>query len=131
MADRPRPGPTLAEVRQDLELIDRAIVLLLAERIRTAGIAIHCRSQFDGRVAHPVQEARVLARAREWGVSLRLSEELTDTIFRALIEEGKEQYLASLRLTVRSSSSPFEAKVPTPGLTPPVPVPRARATPPA
>jgi len=110
MVDRPGAGSSLAAIRQDLELIDRAIVLLLAERISTAGMAIRCRSQFDGRVTNPAQEARVLTRAREWGASLGISADLTDTVFRALVEEGKERYLAALGPSVRPSSSHFEGR---------------------
>jgi len=125
MADRPRTGPSLVALRRDLELIDRTIVLLLAERISTAGRAIRCRAQLDGQVANPAQEARVLARAREWGASLGLSDELTDTVFRALLEEGKEQYVASVAPRLHLSSPPAGTK--SRGLVPASALPVARA----
>lgn len=125
MADRLRTGPSLVALREDLELIDRAIVLLLAERIHTAGMAIRCRSQVDGQVASPAQEARVLARAREWGATLGLSDDLTDTVFRALLEEGKVRFLESVAPHLRPSSSQLGAR--TRVSVPPSAIPLARA----
>ena len=131
MADRPRTGPSLVALRRDLELIDRTIVLLLAERIGTAGMAIRCRSQVDGQVANPAQEARVLARAREWGASLGLSDELTDSVFRAVLEEGKVQFLAAVAAHVRPSSPPLGARSRVRAPPPAVPEARTKVTAPA
>ncbi|HYB78855.1 MAG TPA: chorismate mutase [Thermoplasmata archaeon] len=131
MADRTRAGSSLTALREDLELIDRAIVLLLAERIHTAGKAIRCRSHLDGRVANPAQEARVLARAREWGASLGLSGELTNTVFRAMIEEGKERYLEALGPLVPPDLPQLDRKLRHSGPVPVVSVLRAKVSAPA
>jgi len=95
MVDAPPAGPTLVSVRRDLEQIDRAIVLLLAARVDAASTAIRLRSRLDGRIANPAQEARVLARAREWAKDLGLSPDLTDSIFRAILEAGKARFAST------------------------------------
>lgn len=86
------PGVTTEELdslRAELEGIDRSIILLLGERIRTARHAIAVRRHHGEGVTNAVQEARVLRRARllaeAFGVPLALAERLWED----LIEAGK------------------------------------------
>jgi chorismate mutase len=98
-------GPSLESVRRDLEQIDRAIVLLVAARLEAACAAIRCRSRRDGRVANPAQEARVLARARAWGREFGLSPELTNTIFRAMVDAGKARFVSGTGASASATPS--------------------------
>jgi len=103
MVDRTGPDPSLVSLRRDLEKIDRAIVLLVAARVDAACSAIRLRSQKEGRVADPAQEERVIVRAKEWADQLGVSTTLTETIFRAIVESGKEKFVRS------SAASPVPA----------------------
>lgn len=116
MVDSSPAAPSLAAVRRDLEQIDRAIVVLMAARIDAARTAIRCRSRLDGRIANPAQEARVLARAQAWGEPLGLSPTLTETVFRAIVEEGKARFASEADASVRGSpsSAPGHARVTVP-----------------
>jgi chorismate mutase len=105
MVDASPAGPSLDSVRRDLEQIDRAIVLLVAARLDAACTAIRCRSRQDGRIASPAQEARVLARARGWGKEFGLSPELTNTIFRAMVDAGKARFASGAGSSVSTTSS--------------------------
>jgi chorismate mutase len=95
MVDHPSVPPSLVSVRRDLERIDRAIVLLVAARLEAAGSAIRLRSRGNGPIADPVQESRVIARARAWAEQLGVSPELAETLFRAIVEAGKQRYRGS------------------------------------
>jgi chorismate mutase len=92
MVAHPSAEPTLASVRRDLEEIDRGIVLLVAARVDAACTAIRLRSGKEGRIADPSQEHRVISRAQAWAQEVGLSPALTETIFRAMIEQGKERF---------------------------------------
>jgi len=92
MVAHPSIEPTLASVRRDLEEIDRGIVLLVAARIDAACTAIRLRSEKDGRIADPLQEHRVIVRAQSWAREVGLSPDLAATIFRAMIDQGKERF---------------------------------------
>jgi len=95
MVDRTAPDASLASLRRDLEEIDRAIVLLVAARVDAACSAICLRSQKEGRISDPAQEERVIARAQVWAEQLGVSTTLTGTIFRAIVESGKEKFVRS------------------------------------
>lgn len=94
MVDRPPAETSLPSIRRDLEEMDRAIVLLVTARVDAACTAIRLRSQRDGRIADPAQESRVIARAVAWARQVGLSPTLTKTIFRAIVDSGKERYAA-------------------------------------
>jgi len=92
MVVRSKVAPSLVAIRRDLEEIDRALVLLVAARVEAAGTAIRLRSQGDGRIADPAQEERVITRAQQWAEQAGLSPARMRTIFRAVVESGKERY---------------------------------------
>ncbi|MGP8158802.1 MAG: chorismate mutase [Thermoplasmata archaeon] len=92
MVVRSKVAPSLVAIRRDLEEIDRALVLLVAARVEAAGTAIRLRSQGNGRIADPAQEERVIARAEGWAEQAGLSPARMRTIFRAVVESGKERY---------------------------------------
>jgi isochorismate pyruvate lyase len=92
MSQRTTPGESLESVRRDLAEIDRAIVLLVAARVEAAGHAIRLRTQNEARVSNPAQEERVIARARAWADQVGLSPPVVETIFRAMVEYGKERF---------------------------------------
>ena len=94
MVVRSRVAPSLVAVRRDLEAIDQALVLLVAARVEAAGTAIRLRSQGNGQISDPAQEERVIARAQGWAEQAGLSPARMRTIFRAIVESGKERFAA-------------------------------------
>lgn len=108
MIGLPRTTTELESVRNELEEIDRTIVLLVAARIDAAGRAIRIRSGKAGPVSDPAQEDRVIARARQWAEEAGFSPELAGAIFRAVVDAGKERFAtvagpAGLRTNGRAS----------------------------
>jgi chorismate mutase len=101
MVARAKVAPSLLSVRRDLEEIDRAIVLLVAARVEAAGTAIRLRSEGNGRVSDPAQERRVIARAQGWAEQAGLSPARMRTIFRAVVEAGKDRFVRENRTLPR------------------------------
>jgi len=97
MASRPSTSAPLTSIRHDLEEIDRAIVLLVAARLDAAGEAIRLRMAQGDPLENPSQEKRVIERARAWALRMDLSPVLAETILRAMMEAGKERYVARAR----------------------------------
>jgi len=95
MSSRPSASRTLGSIRDDLERIDRSIVLLVAARIEAACAAIQVRTEQGEPVTNPTQEARVLARAEEWALELGVSPVVAKAIFRAIVHAGKARFEAS------------------------------------
>jgi chorismate mutase len=83
---------SLARRRQEIESVDRSIVLLLAARLDAAQRAIRVRVAHDRQTTDLAQERRVLQRSRAWAQELGLPEKLVETLFRTLIEEGKARF---------------------------------------
>lgn len=70
------PGPDdLAAARHEIERIDRAIVQLIGERLRTAEVIVGAKRTHGLPVLDPEQEARVVRRAGEWAREAGLAEE--------------------------------------------------------
>jgi len=92
MSQRTASAESLESIRRDLAEIDRAIVLLVAARVDAAGQAIRLRTQHEGRLANPAQEERVIARARGWAEQVGVSPPVVETIFRAMVDYGKERF---------------------------------------
>jgi len=121
MSQRTAPGESLESIRRDLAEIDRAIVLLVAARVDTAGQAIRLRTQHETRVSNPAQEERVIARARGWAEEVGVSPPVVETIFRAMVDYGKERFQernlpaaavqSHREVRVRSHSSPSRRNV--------------------
>jgi len=101
------PNPSLTSLRDRLEEIDRAIVLLVAARVEAAGLAIAVRSQADGSLTDPAQEEVVVHRARRWAEQQGLTPALVESVFRMMIEAGKARSVIPLR-------SPTKAAAPSP-----------------
>jgi len=112
MVDRAAAAPSLASLRHDLEEIDRAIVLLVTARVEAACEAIRCRVENGESISNPVQEARVIARARGWAEGRGVSPIAVETIFRAIVRAGKERY------ATWNGSSPVTPPAKTSGRTP-------------
>jgi isochorismate pyruvate lyase len=93
---------SLSSIRRELEEIDRSIILLVAARVDAACTAIRLRSQENGVVSDPAQEERVVARARRWAEQAGLSPILAETIFRAVVEAGKDRFTTSTARTALS-----------------------------
>ena len=91
MSDAEGTAVPLEEVRARLEEIDRDLLRLVAARLEAANLAIRIRIEQGEEVCDPAQERRVLARARRWADEAGLPPALVETIFRALIEAGKER----------------------------------------
>jgi len=87
-------APQLRAARQEIEQIDRAIVLLVAARLTAAGAAIRIRRARDGRISDPVQEQLVLARAHAWAEQADVPAWLVETMFRGVLRAGKERFVA-------------------------------------
>ena len=87
--DRPKPADCsdMAQVRQGVDAVDRALVLLLAERQRYMDAAARIKAHRDAvhdaaRIEDVV--AKVKAAAREAG----LAEEIAEPVWRMLIERS-------------------------------------------
>lgn len=87
----PPPG-SLADLRREIESVDRSILLLLAARLEAAQRAIRLRAAHHRRLTDGAQERQVLERARGWARELGLPEPLVDQLLRTLIEEGKARF---------------------------------------
>jgi isochorismate pyruvate lyase len=88
-ATDPRPAPedctTMAQVRQGVDALDRALVMLLAERQRYMAAAARIKPDRDAvRDGERIEDvvAKVKQAAREAG----LSEAIAEPVWRALIE---------------------------------------------
>jgi chorismate mutase len=91
-AKRRDPYPLMV-LRQEIESVDREIVLLLAARLDAAERAIRERVSVHRHVTDREQEARVFERSRAWADELGLPRKLIDNLFRSLVEEGKARFL--------------------------------------
>lgn len=94
MTAKGREPYSLTVLRQEIESVDREIVLLLAARLDAAQRAIHERVALNRPVTDGRQEGRVLERSRAWADDLGLPRELVDHLFRSLVEEGKARFLS-------------------------------------
>ncbi len=92
MVARARRSASLDRVRNEIESIDRSIVLLLAARLDAAQRALRVRAPSESRLTDRAQERRVLGRAHAWARELDLPAPLVEAVFRTLIEEGKARY---------------------------------------
>jgi chorismate mutase len=90
-SDRPEPT-SLAGIRQEIESVDRSIVLLLSARLEAADRAIRARVAHERDVTNLAQEHRVLLRARTWAEELGVPRALVEDLFRSLLEEGKARF---------------------------------------
>jgi chorismate mutase len=86
---------SLAQVRREIESVDRSIVLLVAARLDAARRALRLRVTHGHRMTDGAQERRVLERSREWALELGLPERLVQSLFSTLIEEGKARFRSS------------------------------------
>jgi chorismate mutase len=84
------------------------LVLLVAARVDAACSAIRIRSELDGPLSDPAQEAVVIARAQVWAKRAGLSPTLAETIFRAVLTAGKERVESSRRQTEAVSKRAHE-----------------------
>lgn len=80
------PSPDeLGEARDDIERIDREIVGLIGERLRTAEVIMTAKRAQGLPVLDPEQEARVVRRAGEWAREAGLPEEdVRDLLWRII-----------------------------------------------
>ncbi|HLN50975.1 MAG TPA: chorismate mutase [Thermoplasmata archaeon] len=94
MPSDPSDADLLARIRQEIESVDRSIVLLLAARLDAARRAIRVRARVQNRLTDTEQERRIFQRTQDWAEELRLPPKLVESLFRSLIEEGKARYLS-------------------------------------
>jgi chorismate mutase len=94
MTSAPSKASSLARLRQEIESVDRSIVLLLAARLDAARRAIRLRAGGQCRMTDRDQERRVFLRSLAWAEELRLPPKLVENLFRSLIEEGKARFLS-------------------------------------
>ena len=81
--------PRLAELREEIGRIDRALVVLVAARLRAARRAIERRVDAGEEVTDGAQELVVVDRARRWADELGVSPEFVERLMRVLIRAGK------------------------------------------
>jgi chorismate mutase len=93
-ADRPELD-ALAQVRQEIESVDRSIVMMLAARLGAADRAIRARVAHDRPVTDREEERRILLRSRTWAEEFGVPRPLVENLFRSLVEEGKARYLSA------------------------------------
>jgi chorismate mutase len=86
---------SLGRLRQEIESIDRSLVLLLAARLHAARRALRVRVGQERRLTDRAQERRVLERSRRWAEELGLPPKFVEGLFRALMEEGKVHFQTS------------------------------------
>ena len=79
----------LRDLRGEIARIDRAIMVLVAARLRTAHQAIELRVASGEEVTNGGQELVVLDRARKWAEEFSVSPDFSERLFRALIHAGK------------------------------------------
>jgi len=79
----------LGDLRDEIARIDRALVLLVAARLRVAREAIRVRTATGDPVTHRTQEFVVLDRARGWALENGVSPDLVVGVLRRLVEAGK------------------------------------------
>jgi chorismate mutase len=90
-----RSAQSLAQLRREIESVDRSLVLLLAARLGAAQRALRVRAAQRRGLTDLAQERRVLQRSRQWARELGVSETLVEKLFRTLIEEGKARFRAT------------------------------------
>ena len=101
MTTDPAPADALLRIRQEIENVDRSILLLIAARLDAAERAIRLRTAGRHRITDREQERRVFLRSQTWAEELGLSPKLVEALFRSLIGEGKARFLC--RETARDS----------------------------
>jgi len=98
---------TVHRFRNEIEVIDRSIVLLLGARRRAQHRLLAWKDDAGLPGLDLVQEGKVLARAAEWARAAGTDEALATEVIRLALASGKEAYLASRRpLGVRSAHPP-------------------------
>ena len=85
MSETANVPPSLIEVRREIEEIDRVLILLIAARVEAACSAIRIRSERNGPLEDPVQEAIVIARGQEWAKRAGFPPTLAETVLRAVL----------------------------------------------
>lgn len=83
---------SLLRLREEIESVDRSIVLLLAARLRAAQRALRVRALHGAPLTDDLQERRVLVRGHRWARELGVPEALVDHLLRTLMEEGKARH---------------------------------------
>jgi len=83
------PISALGDLRAEIARIDRAIMVLVAARLRTAHQAIQLRVASGEEVTNGGQELVVLDRARQWAREFGISPDFSERLFQALINAGK------------------------------------------
>jgi chorismate mutase len=80
---------SLAELREEIEEIDRELVELIARRTYVAGTVAEVKAERDLPTTDESQEARVMERAGENAHAFDVDANLVKAIFRLLIELNK------------------------------------------
>ncbi|SDZ86894.1 chorismate mutase [Haloplanus vescus] len=80
---------SLAELREEIEEIDRELVELIARRTYVAGTVAQVKEERDLPTTDESQEARVMERAGENAQAFDVDDNLVKAIFRLLIELNK------------------------------------------
>ena len=83
------PISELRDLRAEIARVDRAIMVLVAARLRSAHQAIRLRVASGEEVTNGGQELVVIDRARKWAEEFGISPDFSERLFRALIDAGK------------------------------------------
>ncbi len=84
---------TLEEVRNNIDRLDQQIVTLLAERGRYVSQAARFKKDTDG-VKAPQRVEQVIAKVRDLAQTVGANPEVTEQVYRAMIEAFIQQELA-------------------------------------
>jgi chorismate mutase-like protein len=78
---------SLDDLRTDIDRIDRAIVDLLAERLRVCRDVAEIKEHTGATVIQPARVRAVLASRRQWAIDAEVDADFAEQIFRTLLAE--------------------------------------------
>lgn len=89
------PGPTLAELRVEIDRVDAAIVELLAQRLEACRVVAHVKQGTAMDVIQPARVREVLDSRRQHAIDAGVDPDFAEQIFRTLLAESHRIELAA------------------------------------
>ncbi len=86
----------LADIRAEVNAIDRAIVKLLGRRTKYAKAALRFKTDVKS-IADPAHRKRLFAQRKRWAARHGVDEKLIGRIYQAIVDESKRVHLAGFR----------------------------------
>lgn len=95
-SNRAGHGSGVAEGREELQKIDRELVLLLAARLRTVERLWRVKRDLGLPLEAREQERKVRTRARGWAVEEGIDPDLVERVFEIVVAHGKARAVREL-----------------------------------